>query len=178
MLLCARVRWKNYYLVSCSRCFWVFLLPSLLILLGAKCWMLPPTDDCNLSSREPLDPPPTPTPLLVVGGWGEGGPVNELPSVPRVKGTCKLTAAFVRALIGFFQSPPPPPAPPFSPSTCLLHAPAAPWQEQRRLALERRSLSARFMFRISRLMRTKEINWWFKPNETSVKLTGLINGNK
>lgn len=146
--------------------------------------MLPPTDDCNLSSREPLDffPPPT--------GWGGGGillAVNELPSVPRVKGTCKLTAAFVRALIGFFRSspllsPPPPfalpPAPPFSPSTCLLYALVAPWQEQRRLALERRSLSARFMFRISRLMRTKEINWWFKPNETSVKLTGLINGNK
>lgn len=107
--------------------------------------------------------------------------VNELPSVPRVKGTCKLTAAFVRAL-AFSRS-----------RACFLLLPLLPSSRSSIFSLylpascsggsvagaaPSGSLSARFMFRISRLMRTKEINWRFKPNETSVKLTGLINGNK
>lgn len=80
--------------------------------------------------------------------------VNELPSMPSVKGVYKLTEAFVRALFApslflaiattfcLFLSPLPPPPhltlPPalqFSPSTCLLHAPVAPWRERRCLAL-------------------------------------------
>lgn len=81
--------------------------------------------------------------------------VNELPSMPSVKGVYKLTEAFVRALSSLPHSfllspplslsfsllcPPPPhltlpPALQFSPSTCLLHAPVAPWRERRCLAL-------------------------------------------
>lgn len=137
--------------------------------------MLPPTDDCSLSSREPLDRPNRGGKILRA--------VNELPSMLRVKGACKLTGAFVRALFGFFLIWPllsPPPLLPRSlPLLHFLPLPACFMLRQLRAgAAAPGSGAARFMFRISRLMRTKEINWWFRPNETSVKLTGLINGNK
>lgn len=87
------------------------LLSFLIILFRAECWMLLPTDDCNLSSREPLDHPNRRGKKLLRA-------VNELPSVPRVKGACKLTGAFVRALFGFFFFPDLAPA--FSSSPLLL----------------------------------------------------------
>lgn len=132
----------------------------------AEYWLLPPTDDCNLYSWGPLDPPTGKKNLQAV---------NELPSMPSVKGVYKLTEAFVRVLLRsltlssschhFLSSlscPPPhhalPPALQFSPPTCLLHAPVA--DELAGAALsgfgsEQHSLSVRFMFRISHLMRTK-----------------------
>lgn len=164
--------------LASHRCFWGFflLLSFLIILFRAKCWMLPPTDDYNLSSRDPLDPPRQEGVKKILQA------VNELPSVPCVKGTCKLTAAFVRALAfsrsrACFLLLPSSRAPSHS-SIFSLYLPASCSGGSVAGAAPSGSLSARFMFRISRLMRTKEINWRFKPNETSVKLTGLINGNK
>lgn len=57
--------------------------------------------------------------------------VNELPCILGVKGVSKLTEAFVMALLSHFLPLTAtlsalPPALQFSPSTCLLHAPAAP----------------------------------------------------
>lgn len=126
--------------------------------------------------------------------------VNELPSFPSVKGVYKLDP-FVRALLCSLSLLLPPclllpplsllilaPSPPSRPSSCSsifsLYLPASRSSSSVAGAAlsgfgsEQHLLSARFMFRISHLMRTKEINWWFKPNETSVKLTGLINWNK
>lgn len=123
--------------------------------------------------------------------------VNELPSMPSVKGVYKLTEAFVRALPSLpcsflispplslsFSCPPPPSHAPSCSSIFSLYLPASCSSSSVAGAAlsgsgsEQHSLSVWFMFRISHLMRTKEINWWFKPNETSVKLTGLINRNK
>lgn len=151
-------------------------------------WPLPPTDDCSLYSRGPLDP------------WQEKNKhlqaVNELPSMPSVEGVFKLTdfchghplALSFLPLATTFSPYAPLPAPlhhalppalQFSPSTCLLHALAALGAALSGSGSEQqRSPSARLMFRISHLMRTKGINWRFRPNETSVKLTGPINGNK
>lgn len=143
-------------------------------------------------------------PLLVRAAWYPNRKqklqaVNELPSMPCVKGTYKLVA-FVRALLrslllSWSQHHVLPPSlisTPHSPSLILcslllfnfLYLPASCSSSSMVGATlsgfgsERHTLPARFMFRISRLMGTKEINWWFKPNETSVKLTGLINRNK
>lgn len=129
--------------------FWFILLSFLFLLsFSAECWLQPPTDDCNLYSWGPLD--------SQTGGEKKNlQAVNELPSLPSVKGIYKLTEAFVRALLcslslltlssschHFFSSSlcPPlhhtlPPALQFSLSTCLLHAPVAQWREQRCLAL-------------------------------------------
>ena len=130
--------------------------------------------------------------------------VNELPSVPSVKGVYKLTEAFVSALLcslalfsschHFLSHSPAPPlsSPPLipqshaasCPSIFSLYLPASRSSSPVAGAglsgsgSERHSLSVQFMFRISHLMRTKEINRWFRPNETSAKLTGLINRNK
>lgn len=115
-----------------------------------------------------------------------------------VKGVYELTEAFVGALLcslalscschHFLSHCPAPPLPPFhAPSRSSIFSLYLPASRSSSsvagatlsgFSSERRSLSAWFMFRISHLMRTKEINWWFKPNETSVKLTGLINRNK
>lgn len=71
--------------------FWFILLSFLFsFLFRAECWLLPPTDDCNLYSWGPLDPPTGKKNLQAV---------NELPSMPSVKGVYKLTEAFVRALL-------------------------------------------------------------------------------
>lgn len=143
-------------------------------------------------------------PLLLRATWSPDREknlqaVNELPSMPSVKGVYKLT----EALSGLSFAPSlfpalattfslillPSPLPPISRSlSCSsifsLYLPASRSSGSVAGAVlsgsgsEQHSLSVRFMFRISHLMRTKEINWWFKPNETSVKLTGLINGNK
>lgn len=106
------------------------LLPCLPLkmLLGVFCYhfllfYLEPSAGCCRQQMIATFPPEShliSPPTNRMGGAGRGGilqAVNELPSVPRVKGTCKLTAAFVRALIGFFQSSPPPP----SRSLPLLH---------------------------------------------------------
>lgn len=152
----------------------------------AECWLLPPTDDCNLYSWGPLDPSTGKKYLQAV---------NELPSMSSVKGIFKLTEAFVRAPLRslalfwsrhhFLTPPTPPPShAPSCSSIFSLYLPASRSSGSVAGAAlsgfgsEQHSLSVWFMFRISRLMRTKEINWWFKPNETSVKLTGLINRNK
>lgn len=145
-------------------------------------------------------------PLLLRTTWsadrGKKNPqaVNELPSFRSVKGVYKLDP-FVRALLCSLSLLLPPclllpplsllilaPSPPSRPSSCSsifsLYLPASRSSSSVAGAAlsgfgsEQHLLSARFMFRISHLMRTKEINWWFKPNETSVKLTGLINWNK
>lgn len=92
-----------------------------------------------------------------------------------VKGVSKLTEAFVMTLVSHCL-----------PLTVTLSTLPSALQFSLYLPTSRFSssmsgalaLSARFMFRISRLMRTKEINWWFRSNETSVKLTGLVNRNK
>lgn len=147
---------RAFYFRFCSHLYFdLFFRRS--FLFKAECLLLAPTDDCNLYSSAPLDPPDRKKKKNLQA-------VNESSSMPGAKGDYKLTEAFVMA--PFSSSLAPLLYVNFPPSTCLLHAPAAPRQEQPRL----HSLSARFMFRISRLMRTKEINWWFRPNETSVKI--------
>lgn len=172
--------------------FYHFLFFYFLLSFRAECWLQPPTDDCNLYSWGPLDPQ--------TGEKKKMQAVNELPSFPSVKGVYKLDP-FVRALLCSLSLLLPPclllpplsllilaPSPPSRPSSCSsifsLYLPASRSSSSVAGAAlsgfgsEQHLLSARFMFRISHLMRTKEINWWFKPNETSVKLTGLINWNK
>lgn len=90
---------------------------------------LEPSAGCCRQQMIATFPPESHLIFLPPTGWGGGGgilqAVNELPSVPRVKGTCKLTGAFVRALIGFFQSSPQPPLAPSRSSIFSLYLPAS-----------------------------------------------------
>lgn len=87
---------------------------------------LEPSAGCCRQQMIATFPPESHLIFLPPTGWGGGilQAVNELPSVPRVKGTCKLTGAFVRALIGFFQSSPQPPPPRSLPLLHFLPLPA------------------------------------------------------
>lgn len=121
--------------------FWLMSLSSSFSVSSER-RLLPLTDDCNLYSWGPLDPDRKKKKNLQA--------VNELPSMSSVKGVYKLTEALPELSPSFLLLPPIPstpyphqplhqshavsPALPFSPRTCLLHTPAAPWREQSCLA--------------------------------------------